>query len=79
MYSVFPGRLSQGEHVTTVSSKDNITWHDRDPSQLTLTWKPELLSNNSNDRVKINLIGYKEDNEMVISTSIFYRNIVYHC
>ncbi|XP_052245038.1 sushi domain-containing protein 2-like isoform X2 [Dreissena polymorpha] len=64
IFIVFPGRLSRGEHVTTVSSKDNITWYDRDPSQLTLTWKPELLSNNSNDRVEINLIGYKEDNEM---------------
>ncbi|XP_052242291.1 LOW QUALITY PROTEIN: sushi domain-containing protein 2-like [Dreissena polymorpha] len=63
-FIVFPGRLSQGEHVPTVSSKDNITWYDRDPSQLTLTWKSELLSNNSNDRVEINLIGYKEDNEM---------------
>ncbi|KAH3834670.1 hypothetical protein DPMN_108003 [Dreissena polymorpha] len=55
-----------GRALTTVSSKDNITWYDRDPSQLNLTWKPELLSNNFNDRVEINLIGYKEDNQMVI-------------
>ncbi|XP_052792972.1 sushi domain-containing protein 2-like [Mya arenaria] len=58
---VFPGRIPSDEHIATSASKTDMAWLDTSPSSLTLTWHPEMLSNNSYDKVDVNLIGYKEE------------------
>ncbi|WAR00181.1 SUSD2-like protein, partial [Mya arenaria] len=47
---VFPGRIPSNEHIETPASKTDMAWYDSSPSSLTLTWHPEMLSNNSYDR-----------------------------
>ncbi|XP_052283682.1 sushi domain-containing protein 2-like isoform X2 [Dreissena polymorpha] len=59
-YIVFPGRLTREESVGAVRSKEDMGWYASDPSTLTLTWGKNLLSSNPEDRVEVNLIGYKE-------------------
>ena len=63
--AVFPGRIPSGEHVNAVSSKTDLGFYGINSPHLTLTWRPEMLSNNSYDLVDINLIGYKQEHGTV--------------
>lgn len=52
--------MSGDEHLTTPVGNNDLGWYDASPESLTVQWKPELLTNNSYDRVDINFIGYRE-------------------
>ncbi|XP_060564063.1 sushi domain-containing protein 2-like isoform X2 [Ruditapes philippinarum] len=59
---VFPGRMPNSEHVTAVYKNNDLGWYSHNPTTLTLTWDNTLLSNYTNSRVDIRLIGYRETN-----------------
>ncbi|XP_053399387.1 sushi domain-containing protein 2-like isoform X2 [Mercenaria mercenaria] len=59
---VFPGRMSDSEHVKAVYKANDLGWYSHNPTTLSLTWNNVLLSNNSNSLVDIHLIGYREIN-----------------
>ena len=59
--SVFPGRQSGDELLNTPIGSDDLGWYDNNPATLTVTWNPKLLTNNTDDKVDISIIGYKEE------------------